>query len=279
MFIEIQAVPLLEQIEQRDRESEPHLEICPNTLSKMFKSANLRQEREHRLDQHPVVPLAAPTKFEVFRLIRFAPKAGVRQNNHPLRNSFDERQKFLIRNVRRLYLPIGNESELVGQQAKFSADNPFPGSESFLADALSFGLMIFTNRMTKLDTVRIDDPENGLFRQKLFRQALMCFEATKKSGALRQRGKQVKPVLTYPSIKSVLRTAFQSKQQPQSDQFTQRKFGLNMLLYFRQHVIYAAKKFYDKVFLSHGYRVSLCFWFRHLHNRNFSVTFSTSTNG
>jgi hypothetical protein len=114
--------------------------------------------------------------------------------------------------------------------------------------------------------------------RKAFGQFPARLQAAKKSGAFRQSGKQIKPVLFQPAIKSVLRRAFQSKEQSQSNQFTDGKFGLKMFSPFRQHIIYTAEKFYDKVFLSHAIGF-LCEWFGRLHNRNFSVTFSTSPIG
>jgi hypothetical protein len=39
----------------------------------------------------------------------------------------------------------------------------------------------------------------------LFSQFPMCFQAAKKSDALGQSGKQVQPILSEPSVKSVLR--------------------------------------------------------------------------
>lgn len=70
----------------------------------------------------------------------------------------------------------------------------------------------------------------------------------------------------------MLRGDLQSKQQAQSKKFTQRKLCLNIMWRFRQHVIYAAKKFYDKVFLNHG-KLHFCEWFGHQNNKNFSVAF------
>lgn len=59
-------VSLLEQVKHGDRKDKPHHEICPNTLSEMFKFADLRQQREWRFDQHQVVLLAAPPKSADF---------------------------------------------------------------------------------------------------------------------------------------------------------------------------------------------------------------------
>lgn len=278
IFINIQTVPLLEQVEKGDGKGESHLEIRPNSLAQMFKFTNLREQRENCLDQHPIIPHAAPADFQIFRLIDVTPKAGVCQNDHFLAHLVDERQKRLIGNIRRFHRPIGDETELVRQQTEFTADNPFPRSKTFLADSFSVGLMIFSDRMTQLDAVRIDDAENSWFSQELFGQMAMRFKTSKESGSLRQSGKKFKPVLFDPSVKSVLRVAFQSKQQSECDQFAQGKFGLNMLRRLLQHIVYTAIKFCDKVFLSHGIGF-LFVWFGHQYSRNFSVTFSTSTNG
>lgn len=97
--IEIQTVPLLEQIEKCDRKRETHLEICSNSLAQMFEFTDLRPQRENRFDQHPVIPFAAPTDFQILRLTRFASKAGVRPNDHFLAHLFNERQKFLIGDI------------------------------------------------------------------------------------------------------------------------------------------------------------------------------------
>lgn len=253
IFIKIQSVPLLEQIEKRDRKGESHLEIRPDSLPQMFQFANLRQQRENRFDQHSVVPLAAPTDFQIFRLIDSAPKAGVRQNNHFPDHSFDERQKLLVGDIRRFNLPVGDESELVGQKAELAADNPFPRSEAFFADALSVRLMNFSNRMTQFDTVRINHAHQRWFSQKLFRYPVMRFQTAKKSGALRQIGEKIDVVLFDPSVKSVLRRAFERKQQSERDKFADGKFGLQMFRRFNEHIVYTTKKFCDKLFLSHGF--------------------------
>jgi hypothetical protein len=247
----------LQQIEQSDRVSETHFKIFPDSLPQMFQAANLREQRKERFNQPAVVPFTAPTQFQVFRLIRFAAKTVVRQNNHSPAHFFDERQEILVGNVRRFYRPIGNESEFIGQKTEFSANNPTPRGETFAADSAPVGLMIFTNRVTQFNPVRVNYAEDGWLGKKLFSQLAMRFQTTEKSGAFRQIGKQVNPVLPNPAIKLVLRSAFQCQQQSQSHQFAQGKLGLNVFLRLRQHIIYTTEKFYDKVFLSHGIGFSL----------------------
>jgi hypothetical protein len=257
-FIKVQTVPLLKQIEQSDRVGEPHLEICPHSLSQMFQLADLREQGKNRFNQHSVVPFAARADFQIFRLIMPLPETFVRQDNHFVANRFTERQEFRVGNIRRFDLPIGDESEFVCQNTELAAANPSPRSEAFLADPVPVRLMIFPNRMTQFDAVRINHAKDGRLGKKLFGQFPMRFQSVKKSGALRQSGKQARPVVPQPTVKSPLRCPFQSKQQTQSKQFASGKFGLIVFLSFRQHIIYPAKKFYDKVFLSHGICLLLC---------------------
>jgi len=60
--VKIQIVPLLQKIKQRDRVSEPHLEIRPDSLPQMFKFTDLREQRKNRFNQHPLVLEAASGK-------------------------------------------------------------------------------------------------------------------------------------------------------------------------------------------------------------------------
>ncbi len=148
IFIKIQAVPLLQKIEHCHRVGEPHLKIRPNSLPQMFKFANLRQKREERFNKHPVVPLTAPTQFQILRLPNAAAKTVVCKDNHFSLDGFDQRQKLCVGNICRFNLPIGNESELICQDAELAADYPSPRSKTFASDAISMRLMIFPNRMT-----------------------------------------------------------------------------------------------------------------------------------
>lgn len=139
IVIEIQTVPLLEQIENCDRKSEAHLQICPDSLAQMFQFTDLREQRKNRFDQHLVIPFAAPTDFQILRLICFASESGVRPNDHFLAHLFNKRQKFLIGNICRFHVPISNESVFIGQQTKLSAHDPFPRSKAFLPVRLRCG--------------------------------------------------------------------------------------------------------------------------------------------
>ena len=135
IFIKIQIVPLLKQIEYRYRVGEPHLEIRPHSLPQMFKATDLRQKRKNGFNQHSVVPLAFRTNLQIYRLIGAAAKAFVCQDNHFFADSFSQRQKLRVRDICRFHRPISNESEFVSQKAKLAADNPLPSGIAFFADA------------------------------------------------------------------------------------------------------------------------------------------------
>jgi hypothetical protein len=88
IFIKIQSVPLLKQVEEEcDRKNEPHLEICQRSLGQMFKFANLLEQPKDGFDQHSPLPFTVPTNLQIFRLVDFTSKAGIRQYILPVTTS------------------------------------------------------------------------------------------------------------------------------------------------------------------------------------------------
>src|SRR5215467_10410405 len=59
----LEAMPLDEHIESGHGEREPRLKIGPAPMHHLFQVADERQHREHRLHQHPVLPLAGSRTF------------------------------------------------------------------------------------------------------------------------------------------------------------------------------------------------------------------------
>src|SRR5262252_3891927 len=74
-----ETMPLDEHIESGHGEREPRLKIGPTPMHHLFQVADERQHREHCLHQHPVLPLAALTQFEVGRIALRGMEAGVTQ--------------------------------------------------------------------------------------------------------------------------------------------------------------------------------------------------------
>lgn len=70
--------------------------------------------------------------LQIFRLTFSSPKARICRKKHLLGNFFHLWQEFLIENNRRFKRPIRDKSEIVGQQTRFAAGNPFPRRKTFL---------------------------------------------------------------------------------------------------------------------------------------------------
>src|SRR5262245_25308262 len=78
----LEAMPLHEDIEGRHREGQARLKIGPAPMHDLFEMADERQHREHRLYQHPVLPLPPLTQFEIGGIAFCSMEAGITQDNH-----------------------------------------------------------------------------------------------------------------------------------------------------------------------------------------------------
>src|SRR5438094_713367 len=79
-----EAMPLDEDIEGRYGEGQARLKIGPAPMHDLFEMADERQHREHRLYQHPILPLAPRTQFEVGGIASRGMEGGITQDNHAL---------------------------------------------------------------------------------------------------------------------------------------------------------------------------------------------------
>jgi hypothetical protein len=61
---------------------EPGLARRPDPIHDLFAMADERQHREHRPDEHPVLPHAALTQFEVGGITLSSMETGVAQDEH-----------------------------------------------------------------------------------------------------------------------------------------------------------------------------------------------------
>src|SRR6516162_2853510 len=103
-------MPLDEHIESGQGEREPRLKIGPAPMHHLFQVADERQHREHRLYQHPVLPLAALTQFEVSRIALRGMEAGVTQDHYPSVNVSNEPLKGVIGDIGRRTVPPYHQS-------------------------------------------------------------------------------------------------------------------------------------------------------------------------
>src|SRR5467141_3468779 len=79
--IGLEAMPLDQHIEGGHGERQARLKIRPAPMHHLLQMADERQHREHRLDQHTVLPLPALTQFEVGGIALGGMEAGITQDN------------------------------------------------------------------------------------------------------------------------------------------------------------------------------------------------------
>src|SRR2546427_2531739 len=119
----LEAMPLDEDIEGRHGEGQARLKIGPAPMHGLFEMADERQHREHRLDEHTVLPLPALTQFEIRGIPLRGMEAGVAQDDHPPINLLNQPLKGVVRNIGSGTRPPHDQPPLVEQQTQFPANN------------------------------------------------------------------------------------------------------------------------------------------------------------
>jgi hypothetical protein len=180
----LEAMPLDEDIEGRHGERQTRLNIRPAPMHDLFEMADERQHREHRLDEHPVLPLPALTQFEIRGIPLRGMEAGVAQDDHPPINLLHQPLKGVVRNIGGGTRPPHDQPPLGEQQTQFPANNPAVIGEAFTTDLL--GAAACTHRMDQLAAGGIDDAEDRRGGQESPCPIRMGREETQAPGALRE---------------------------------------------------------------------------------------------
>src|SRR5215831_9650918 len=79
----LETMSLDQYIEGGHGECQTCLQIRPAPVHHLFEVADECQHREHRLDEHAVLPLPALTQFEIRGIALRGMEAGIAQDNHP----------------------------------------------------------------------------------------------------------------------------------------------------------------------------------------------------
>src|SRR5215510_6992183 len=180
-------MPLDQHIEGGHGERQARLKIGPAPMHHLFEMADERQHGEHRLDEHPVLPLAALTQFEVGGIAFSRMEAGITQDDHLFFNLANEPLKGVIRNIGRGTRPPHDEPPLIEQQTEFAPDNPTMIREAFAANLV--GTPAFAHGVDEFDAIRADDAEDGRSGQESPRPVLMGLQKTEEPRPLGQAGK------------------------------------------------------------------------------------------
>src|SRR5262249_52662297 len=156
--------------------------IPPAPMHHLLQMADERQHREHRFDEHAVLPLAALTQFEVAGIPLRGMEAGVAQDDHPPINLLNQPLKAVIRDIGRGTRPPHDQAPLIEQQTELPADDPAMIREAFAADLLRAAAL--AHGVDQLNAVGVDDAEHGWGGQERLRPVVMRLEETKEPGAL-----------------------------------------------------------------------------------------------
>src|SRR2546427_3297068 len=245
----LETVPLDQHIEGGHGERQARLKRRPAPMHHLFEMADERQQREHRLHQHAVLPLAARTEFEIARIALRGMEAGVAQDDHTLFKLPNEPLKGIIRDIGGITRPRHHQPPLVEQQTEFAPDNPAMVGEAFAADLL--GAAAFAHGMDELDAVGVNDPEHRRSSQEDLCPVVMRLEETKEPGTLGEAGKQ-RPIITrQPAIEGPVAPAFEGVEQPQGDHLTGPEVRLRMFGDGAQLLIDLVEQRRDKLHRGH----------------------------
>src|SRR5262249_28041365 len=106
----LEAMPRDQHIEGRHGECQARLKIGPAPMHDLFEMADERQHREHRLDEHAVLPLPALTEFEVGGVALGGMETGITQDNHPPIHLLHQTLKGVIRVICYVAVPSHHPS-------------------------------------------------------------------------------------------------------------------------------------------------------------------------
>src|SRR5512143_2334287 len=111
--------------------------------------------RQHGLDYPPVIPLAAPTAFEVVRSAGSSMHASITQHQHPVATGGRENLEMDIGRGRGGPPPADDESPAVQQHPQLDADDPAVVRHTLAAHLVRAAP--FPDRLEPFDPRGIDD--------------------------------------------------------------------------------------------------------------------------
>ena len=203
----LEAVPLDQHIEGGHGERQPGLEILPDAVHHLLEMADERQHRQHRFNEDALLPLSPSTQFEVGGITLRRMERRITQHNHALVELPHEPLKRVIRRMGRITRPCHHQAILIHHQTEFATHNPAMIGEAFPAHPLRPAA--FTQGMDPLDSIRVDDAEDGWGGQEGLRPVVMRREETQEPGPLGEVGKQRPRVARQPAIEGAVADAFE----------------------------------------------------------------------
>ena len=216
--IRFESVPLDEEIKRSQGKGEPGLERSPGPMSDFFQMTDPTQHRQHGFDQHPGIPEATITQFEISRIAFFGMKGRITQHDHLFFKEFDHRMEGGIGGIGTSTVPGHDQAEMIEQHAKFAPDNPAMIRFSFAPNLPTAAP--FAHGMQQFNAIAIDYAQDRRRHQELIGPAPVYSQQAKQPRPFRQRRKQFAPIPAQPPIKRPIPDSFERKEQPDRHDFT-----------------------------------------------------------
>jgi len=250
IFVDLDTVPLDEQVEHCHSVSQSALEISPNPMHHLLEVTHHGQHGQHRFDNHAGVPLTPLANPDVFRVPVLFDKALIAKQHHSGGIAFGNLLKgAAIINVGRVDIPIHNKTQMIEHETQLTPDDPTVVRQPFLADlSLAAALPAWVEQF---DAIGVSQTEQGRACHKALRPMPMGIEQPKQAGLAGQMREQSAVVSLQPAIKGAIANPFEGEQNGNRDHFAGIKTGLRMLLCIGHLVIHTAKQVDDKIFGSH----------------------------
>jgi len=105
--------------------------------------------------------------------------------------------------------------------------------------------------MNQFNPVTINDADQARVSPEAINPVAVGVEQAKHTGAMRQTGKEMPPIIFQPAIEGPITTPLESKEQGDGDNFARKKHCLRMFGGKKHLVIHLAEQFNDKIFGRH----------------------------
>ena len=146
IFIRLKCIPLHQDVEGNYVEgkykvSKPCLEVIPGLTAHLLDMKHHSQHREHSFHFPTLVPVATATALDVGRIASSAVRVQIAQYDHPISEALYNAVEATVRHIRRVVVPVHNESEMIQNKAELAADYPsavdYPSVVGFALSCLS----------------------------------------------------------------------------------------------------------------------------------------------
>lgn len=166
IFVNLNAIPLHQDVEQSHGICQSALEIEPDTMHHLLKMADQRQHRQNRFHNHARVPFATTAEAQIVRLPILFGKTRIGKDSHIGNVAVDKVLKSgTIMYIGGVHSPIYNQAQVIQEETQLATDNPTIIRQPF-ASNLCF-CAPFPTWVNQFDPIRIANPMREWSARKL----------------------------------------------------------------------------------------------------------------